>query len=164
VLERMTPAARAALDAAEREARRLGHDTVGSEHLLLALTSSDVVAGLDVDRDALRAALADAAEEAYGDRAALATIGIDLDEVMQRVAELYGVRVLGRNGGRPRRAASAERMLAAARREARSEGTRGVAPEHLLLGALASAASGAGVLLAHGVASSDVRREAGRDP
>jgi ATP-dependent Clp protease ATP-binding subunit ClpA len=157
VLERLTPDTRAALDAAEREARRLGHDTVGSEHLLLALASSYVVARLDVDRDALRAALADEAEDAYGDRDALALIGIDLDEVRRRVEELYGPGAFRANGARPRRSASVEQTLAAARREARAAGTRHVRPEHVLLGALASAVPGAGVLVANGITAREVR-------
>jgi ATP-dependent Clp protease ATP-binding subunit ClpA len=157
VLERLTPAAQATVDAAEREARALGHDTVGSEHLLLALVSSDVVARLDVDRDSLREALGDAAEEAHGDREALAMIGIDLDEVRRRVEELYGPSALRRNGGGPRRSESVGHTLAAARREARSAGTRRICPEHMLLGALANAAPGADVLVAHGITRQNVR-------
>ena len=151
MLERLSPDTRAALDAAEREARALGHDTVGTEHLLLALTATDVLARLDVDREELRAALADAAENAHGDRSPLATIGIDLDEVRRRVEELYGPRAFRGNGARPRRAASVAETLGAARRVARAAGTRRVAPEHVLLGALRNAAPGAGVLAAHGV-------------
>lgn len=36
--ERLSPGARSALDAAQEEARMLGHRAVGTEHLLLALT------------------------------------------------------------------------------------------------------------------------------
>jgi hypothetical protein len=51
---RWTPAAREALDRAADEARRLGHDHVGTEHVLLALvtagpgTAAEVLAGLGV--------------------------------------------------------------------------------------------------------------------
>ena len=157
MLERLSPATRAALDAAEREARSLGHGTIGSEHLLLALTWTDVVDRLDLDCDSLRAALTEAAEDAHGDRQALAAIGIDLDEVTQRVEEVFGPRALRLNGARPRPAASVEQTLAAARREARSAGTRRVGLDHVLLGALASAAPGADVLVAHGVSRRGLR-------
>jgi ATP-dependent Clp protease ATP-binding subunit ClpC len=54
---RWTPAARRALEQACEDARALGHDYIGTEHVLLALVSADdVIAaaalrGLGVDRD-----------------------------------------------------------------------------------------------------------------
>jgi hypothetical protein len=58
---RWTPAADAALDRAGEEARALGHDYVGTEHLLLALASADhgiapeVLRDLGVSRDRMLA-------------------------------------------------------------------------------------------------------------
>jgi ATP-dependent Clp protease ATP-binding subunit ClpA len=155
---RLTPAAEAVLAAAELEARGLGHATVGGEHLLLALARHHALDGLDVDVDALRTELAEAAEEAHGDRAALALLGIDLDEVQRRVEELYGAGALRLNGTRPLRDAQVEQAIEAARREARAAGTRHVAPLHLLLGALATAAPGWAIVLAHGVTEGELRR------
>jgi len=159
---RLTPAADAVLAAADREASDLGHDTVGGEHLLLALAWHHALAGLDVDLDRLRRDLVDAAEGAHGDSAALALFGIDLEEVRRRAEELYGPDALARNGTRARRDPNFDRAVEAARREARAAGTRRVAPEHLLRGALAAATPGAGVLVAHGV--TPARLEAVRRP
>jgi hypothetical protein len=58
---RWTPAARAALERAALEAQRLGHDYVGTEHALLALTAADgepaanVLAALGVTRERMLA-------------------------------------------------------------------------------------------------------------
>jgi ATP-dependent Clp protease ATP-binding subunit ClpA len=157
-LARLTPAAQAVLAAAEREARDLGHSTVGGEHLLLALARHHAFDGTDVDLDLLRTELAEAAEEAHGDQAALALLGIDLNEVRRRVEELYGRGALARNGTRPRRDVHVGRSIEAARREARAAGTRQVAPRHLLLGVLASATPGTDILIDHGITAGDLRR------
>jgi Clp amino terminal domain, pathogenicity island component len=58
-----TPRAKAALESAVGEALRLGHDYVGTEHLLLGIlldgnsVASKVLSGLGLDRDAVRAQL-----------------------------------------------------------------------------------------------------------
>jgi hypothetical protein len=58
---RWTPAARTALERAAREAERLGHDYVGTEHALLALATADggmaadVLAALNVTRERMLA-------------------------------------------------------------------------------------------------------------
>jgi ATP-dependent Clp protease ATP-binding subunit ClpC len=54
-----TPLARRALDRCLREALRLGHNYVGTEHLLIALAESeglaaDVLRDADVDADGIR--------------------------------------------------------------------------------------------------------------
>ncbi|MBB2942848.1 ATP-dependent Clp protease ATP-binding subunit ClpA [Actinoplanes lutulentus] len=107
MFERFTKGARTAVVLAQEEARELGHTTIGTEHLLLALTSDEQSgvatllreAGADRQhvRDAIvrhvgdhtteAAALADRDAE---DAAALKAIGIDLEAVRAAIEENFG--------------------------------------------------------------------------
>jgi len=104
------PAAHPYLDRAVAQSRRLGHGYVGTEHLLLALltdsegraatalrrlgvTADDV--GADVD--ALIGSPAPGAGRI--DPGALASLGIDYDEVRRRVEETFGEGALERTHG-----------------------------------------------------------------
>lgn len=91
------------LFAGAQEARRLGHDTVGTEHVLLALTrdpggrAASILRELDVSRDDI----ADSPRVAGTptrriDAEALATLGIDLDSVCERLEEAFGPGALER--------------------------------------------------------------------
>ena len=105
---RMLPTARDFLGQASEESRRLGHDYVGSEHLLLALAgegggrAAAVLRRLGVTADDVRAdILADigtgfGAPAARIDRDALATLGIDFDEVRRRIEATFGQGALER--------------------------------------------------------------------
>lgn len=111
MFERFTIEARAVVTRAQAEARRLGHGHVGCEHLLLAVAGSDAAAGhalrdLDITPSAVESALrrltAEPAPEL--DRDALASIGIDLDAVRERVEAAFGPGALTRKpAGRSRR-------------------------------------------------------------
>lgn len=130
--ERFTDEARDAIMEAQREARALGHDHVGTEHLLIGLlhlpprgdgppTEAEplgigqrVLAGLGVTLDRARAEaerLVPGQGPGYteADAEALRAIGIDVNEVRRRVEEAFGPGALdGRGGlGRRRPAASA---------------------------------------------------------
>ena len=70
MFERFTDRARRVIVLAQEEAALLNHDHIGTEHLLLGLarsddrTVADTLAHWDIDRSALRAAVADAVRRA----------------------------------------------------------------------------------------------------
>src|SRR5688572_5709975 len=111
--EGFTDRARQALDAAVAEARRLGHNYIGTEHFLLGLT---------------------AVEDGVAARAL-----IDCDVTLERVRESVE-NVIGRGDGRSDGPMSvtprAKRVLELATAEARSLHHGYVGTEHLLLGLL----------------------------
>jgi ATP-dependent Clp protease ATP-binding subunit ClpA len=105
----MLPSARDFLGKAAVESRRLGHDYVGTEHLLLALAedregrAAHALRHLGVTADDVRAdILALVGHGPVGpralDRDALASLGIDLDEVRRRMEETFGAGALERTG------------------------------------------------------------------
>jgi ATP-dependent Clp protease ATP-binding subunit ClpA len=106
MFERFTPDARAAVVNAQQHARRLGHNFIGGEHLLLSVVSAgqpasailgahgitaeyvetEIVRRVGLGRDA------GPRDVAFGglDRDALASIGIDLDAVQARIEATFG--------------------------------------------------------------------------
>lgn len=120
---RLTRVARAVVAAAGDEARALGHDRIGTEHLLLASF---------------------AIEEAGAHRV-LSETGLDLTAVRDAL-----VAALGRGESGRRRlpfTRAAKRALEAAVAEAARLGSRFVGSEHVLLGLVAADGSGARELL-----------------
>jgi ATP-dependent Clp protease ATP-binding subunit ClpA len=109
VFERCDADTMAVFNTALDEARRLGHNYVGTEHLLLALLRHrgwlpDAVAALlPVDADAVTAALEDHLDgpNPPRDAALLKTLGIDLDEVRAAVRETFGDEAVERLGRKP---------------------------------------------------------------
>jgi ATP-dependent Clp protease ATP-binding subunit ClpA len=83
---------------AERTARALGHDYVGTEHILLGLLERPngmairALARLGISPDEIRDRLLGKLHppEPRFDPGALATLGIDLDQVRARVEEAFG--------------------------------------------------------------------------
>ncbi len=155
MLGRLTAGARAAVALAEEEAVALGHDYIGTEHLLLGLAGTEdgvagrVLASFGVTRDGLVGSVA--GEVGRGcqarprrlDSDALASIGIDLDEVRRRVEDAFGPGALERTraGARALSASRplvprAQRALHMASKEARRSRRPYVGTEHLLLGLL----------------------------
>ena len=146
MFERFTEEAREVVVRAQHEADTLGHDYLGTEHLLLGLASDDGAAGaalrsLGVSSDELRARALP--RPAKRDADALATIGIDLDEVRSRVEEAFGPGALERTRAGRRRFCRArpfgpfaKRTLELSLREALSRGDRYIGSEHVLLGLL----------------------------
>jgi ATP-dependent Clp protease ATP-binding subunit ClpA len=148
MFERFTGEARAVVVRAHAEARALGHDYIGTEHLLVAIAAApdgpgrEAIYATGLTVDALRGAVAELAGRASGgpDAAALASIGIDLDEVRRRVEDTFGPGALERRRGKsneaPPFAKQGKKALELALRFALSRGDRHIGPEHILLGVL----------------------------
>jgi hypothetical protein len=108
MFERFTADARHIVVQAQDEARRLGHNYIGCEHLLLAAAStsepaSAVLRDLGVTPERVEAEILRtigpglAADPVSGiDREALAAIGIDLDVVRARIEAVFGPDALAR--------------------------------------------------------------------
>jgi Clp amino terminal domain, pathogenicity island component len=119
MFERFTDEARHVVVQAQEEARRLGHNYIGCEHLLLAAARSSEPAaeilrehGVTAERveavlvrNTGRDSATGPADRGPGlDREALAAIGIDLDVVRDRIEAAFGPNALDRAVLSPRRA------------------------------------------------------------
>lgn len=130
MLERFTEPARDVVVAATAEATRLGHDSVGAEHLLLALAgtprgvAAQVLTSAGLDRTNLLAALLrrrpGTAVLRPDDKDALSAIGIDLDAVRDRIESNFGPGALDGppSRRRPRFSKEAKKALELSLREA----------------------------------------------
>jgi ATP-dependent Clp protease ATP-binding subunit ClpA len=154
VFERFTDAARDAVVQAQERARETGAPSIGTPHLLVGAAPG--VPGLA--REPLEAAMAGAS-----DAAALASIGIDLEEVRRRAEDAFGPGALSRGRGRRARrpcggalpfTPTAKAALEGALREAVAHGDRHIAAGHIVLG----------VLRTEDPAALEVLRRAGLDP
>ena len=108
MFERFTDTARHVVVQAQADARRLGHNYIGCEHLLLAAAAADepasaVLRDQGVTPERIEAALLRAigrGQTAYPvgalDRQALAFLGIDLDVVRDRIEAAFGPDALTR--------------------------------------------------------------------
>jgi len=159
--EWMSPDVEAAWRAANAASVDLGHSWVGTEHLLLGLLagppSDPAVAALvhaGVRDGQVRAALTGDLAAGVGpdDGALLATLGIDLDAVRERITAGFGPDAIGALYARRRRpgrrlatgplcglgvAPRAKRALEQARRGAKAAGRSEMSTSDLLLGLLA---------------------------
>ena len=180
MFERFRQDARAVVVDAQQQARRLRHRYVGCEHLLLAVVSadtpaSDALRGLGVTQASVEQALIGLVGTPDGalDRAALATIGIDLDLVQQRVEAVFGSDALAHKPRRRRWSGRrscppgtghlpltprAKRCLENSLREALARHDRHIGVEHIAL-ALVAMPDGIipQILPAVGVCSAQVR-------
>jgi hypothetical protein len=150
VFERFTDEARQAVERAQHEARALGHNYLGTEHLLVGLCLEDTAAGralavAGVTREAVLADVRRSVGEGRSpgpvrpDSESLASVGIDLDEVRRRAEQAFGTGALERTSAWRRQALScitrrARKALHLALREALRLGHRQVGSEHVLLG------------------------------
>ena len=148
MFERFTQELREVVTRAQDEATALGHDFLGTEHLLLGVAARDdgILASLGADHAALSRAVA--AEYPVGlDADALASIGIDLDAVRRSVEESFGPGALfGHRGRRARHVPfcpRAKRALERSLREAVALRQRQIGREHLLLALASDGESGA---------------------
>jgi ATP-dependent Clp protease ATP-binding subunit ClpA len=184
MFERFAEDARAVVAGAQAQAVGLDHGWIGTEHLLLSLLddperrATEVLAGHGVTAPWVR----DEVERIVGrgtadlDADALATLGIDLDAVRERVERTFGPGALarrrGRRGGRGGVCigghvpftARAKKVLELALREAVARGDRSIGSEHLLLG-IAREGDGvaAGILRSRGVDHAVVEAALQRD-
>lgn len=106
MFERFTHEAREIVKKAQEEARHLGHNYLGTEHLLLALTTDasgcgEVLARIGFDRE--KALTEMRREIGLGppslepdDVSALRAIGIDVDEIRRRAEDAFGPGALDR--------------------------------------------------------------------
>ncbi|HEY7482957.1 MAG TPA: Clp protease N-terminal domain-containing protein [Streptosporangiaceae bacterium] len=144
MFERFRKDARAVVVLAQDEARRLGHRSIGTVHLLLGLLNEQDGAGgralreHGLDLDAMRARvgrLAGLGDPLDGE--ALATIGIDLDAVRQSVEAAFGAGALegGRRGHIPF-TPQAKKSLELSLRSALALKHKYICSGHVLLGLL----------------------------
>jgi ATP-dependent Clp protease ATP-binding subunit ClpA len=149
MFERFTDEARQVVRLSQDEARRLGHPFIGTEHLLLAILGeghgpaaqsliAQGVTGSDLSQRIIRLAPPDGEL----DPEALATIGIDLDQVRQATEASFGPGALE---PKPRREVRkghipftrrARKVLELALREALALGHNYIGSGHILLGLL----------------------------
>lgn len=139
MFERFTEQARHVVLLAQHEARSLGHGSIGTEHLLLAVAGAPrglgprLLGDHGVQRDELRREIVQRVGAI--DRDALATIGIDLDRVREAVEATFGPGALERTrGGAIPFTANAKRALELALRESQALRADCIGAEHILLG------------------------------
>ncbi|MGW5229932.1 Clp protease N-terminal domain-containing protein [Nocardia niigatensis] len=136
MFERFTDTARRAIVLAQEEARLLGHDWIGTEHLLLGIMSGgDPIAG-----------------RTLGD------VGLDLSGLRERVDQAVGVQENHAPAGHIPFTPRSKKVLEMSLREAMRLQHNYIGPEHLLL-ALAAEGSGVAsqVLISEGADPDDLR-------
>ncbi|WP_265520724.1 Clp protease N-terminal domain-containing protein [Oerskovia flava] len=168
MFERFTAEARGAVTAAQEVARRVGHERIGSEHLLAALGSTTGPGGralrsLRLDGDRLEATLAGEHGTTGLDAAALAAVGIDVEAVRASTDATFGPGSLERAAPARRRGLlaghlaftqDAKKALELSLRAAVRLGHRKIDGGHLVLGVTELERGGGPALL----------RELGVDP
>jgi ATP-dependent Clp protease ATP-binding subunit ClpA len=152
MFNRFTREARAVVERAQEEAAALGHDHIGTEHLLLGVAAGGgLPPSLGLEHAALKAAVDGSAQQLDAD--ALAAIGIDLDAVRRAVEESFGPGALSgrrRRGGGGHRpiCPKAKKALELSLREALALGDRQIGSDHILLGMTRDPDTGAARALA----------------
>jgi ATP-dependent Clp protease ATP-binding subunit ClpA len=180
MFERFTDDAREAVAAAQQEAVALRHGWIGTEHVLLGVLATGgggarLLAGFGVEAAGVRENVVRIVGRGEDDidPDALATLGIDLEAVRERVERAFGPGALSRRGRCRRGGVSmhvpftprAKKSLELTLREAVSLGARELTAEHLVLGLLREGDGvAARVLTEHGVTLAAAREKvAGRD-
>ncbi|WP_030209811.1 Clp protease N-terminal domain-containing protein [Streptomyces sp. NRRL S-87] len=159
MFERFTREARDVVTGAVGHAERAAAERVTEEHVLLALTDRPPFTALGVRPEAVAESLAEARRRgglSKVDQEALASLGIDLGEVVSRIEEAHGVGALDggparRRSGRPRFTPGAKKVLEQSLRIALGRRDRHIGTEHLLLALLTRPGSTAEVLADLGV-------------
>jgi len=147
VFDRYTELAKRSLVAAQDAALSMGHDFIGTEHVLLGLTQTAGPAGealraqgveLRQARDTTAHLLEEAGTAATGGQPAkdaLASIGIDVVEIQRRADDTFGPGAF--RFPRPQFTPHAKKTLEFTLREAAALGHEQIDTGHLLLGLLA---------------------------
>jgi ATP-dependent Clp protease ATP-binding subunit ClpA len=148
MFERFTGEARDVVANAQDEARALRHPFIGTEHLLLAMLTTEGVGGelltaRGMDADAVRRQLRewDGGADSNLDPEALATLGIDLDEVRRAAEERFGPGALAANArpmpkGHIPFTRRAKKVLELALYEAGDLNSNSINSGHMLLGVI----------------------------
>jgi len=148
IYDRFTPLAKRAIVGARDAAVFLGHDFIGTEHLLigLALTAGLASEALRAHGAELTALQSEAAHRmsargvaaTHGQAAAdaLSTLGIDVGEIRRRADASFGTGSF--QFPRPAFSLSAKQAVKASLEQARAAGQEQIGTEHLLLGVLAA--------------------------
>jgi ATP-dependent Clp protease ATP-binding subunit ClpC len=129
---RFTDRSRTSVEAAFDEARKLGHDSLGDEDLLLGILRADegiaaeALSSLGV---MLEGAREESEEMLFG---ALASIGISLEEVRREAGDAFELRIPDKR--RIPISPWAKKALVEARKEVRRLGDKYLGTEHILLG------------------------------
>ena len=145
---RFNDRSRACVEAAFDEARKLGHDSLGDEDLLLGILRADegiaaeALSSLGVTLESAR----DESEEMLSD--ALSSIGISLEEVRRKAGDAFEMRIP--EGRRIPFSPRAKKALVEARREMRRMGDNYLGTEHVLFGILGNP-DGMGVRVLAGI-------------
>jgi ATP-dependent Clp protease ATP-binding subunit ClpA len=146
VYENFTELAKRALATSQDAALSLGHDYIGTEHLLLGLTATAGTAGevlrahgvdLAQARDQTVRLLKTAGVDASGGKSArdaLASIGIDVGEIQRRADEAFGAGAF--RFPRPAFTSRAKNVLKLTLQAAADLGQQRIDTEHVLLGLL----------------------------
>ena len=175
MFERFTGDARQTVVLAQHEARRLRHEFIGTEHLLLGLLAQSgtpvarVLAAHGVDHPSAVTAVAAHLGGDDLDADALTALGIDLDAVRTRVEAAFGPGALDKPSRRRRDRADtgyipftarAKKVLELSLREALALEHRHIAGGHILLGLLRDG-EGLAMKVLHdrGVDPADLRRD-----
>jgi ATP-dependent Clp protease ATP-binding subunit ClpA len=172
MFERFTKEARRVVSVAVEQAGALGHDSVGTQHLLLGLLSPNAGtgyqvlqgAGLQADqvREIVRRRTPGGGVMTQEDAESLRTVGIDLEVVLEHLAESFGPDAVPHS--QPRRARGrlsrpAKKTLQLALREAIWLKAGAIGSEHILLGLLRCEDRDINALLAEvGVRPDDLRK------
>ncbi len=147
MFERFTQEARQCVRVAQDEARSLGHDWVGAEHLLLGMVATpgpaaQVLHAHGLTAEGLRRRLLALTDDDHLDPDALAALGIDLERVKQTTEAQLGPGALDPKPRRPPRTGhlpmtkQGKKVLELALREAVALGSKEITSGHLLLGLL----------------------------
>lgn len=139
MFEKFTRDARAVVTEAQQVARRVRADRIEALHLLVAMIEdTSGVAGRALAAEGVTAGVADHRARHQGiDAEALASLGIDLDQVSASAEETFGPDALTRGRGRSPRhlpfSREAKKLLEVGLREAVRLGDRHIDSGHLLL-------------------------------
>jgi Clp amino terminal domain, pathogenicity island component len=141
MFERFSKSAREVVERAQLEGRTLGRERIDADVMLLGVAGGDSrAAQVLAEHGATVRALRQRAASGGLDSAALAAIGIDLDEIRRRAEASFGPGALERGrrarGGFVPFTPEAKKTLELALREAIAAGDREIGAEHVLLGLL----------------------------
>jgi ATP-dependent Clp protease ATP-binding subunit ClpA len=163
VYDRFTELAKRALVAARDAAASLGHDTIGTEDLLLGLAqtagvASETLRAQGLELNALRAEAArhhQSASTTPNPKDALSSLGIDIHEIQRRAEETFGPGAL--KYPRPPFSLNAKQAIKESLQQARALENQHIDTEHLLLALLATGGTAVSVLTAVGADPESLR-------